>query len=152
MKLKKIVFMVLPFLAGITLVALFNSCSKDEDVPDAPSVSDKETEIKPVIKIIAKGTTTDDFIVSFRVKSVQKPNVTLSWGVYKKKTSSPKYTKSSSVSRTYDIVKSHTGNTSEYYYKVQHAGFMPGDYVYYQIEAYNSAGSDSDNGHMIIKR
>lgn len=144
--------MVLPFLTGIMFVASLNSCSKDEDAPDVPSVRDKGKEIKPVIKIITTGTTTDEFLVSFRVKSVQKPDVTLSWGVYKKKTSSPKYSKSSSVSRTYDIVKSHTGNTSEYYYKVQHAGFMPGDYIYYQIEAYNSAGSDSDKGYMIIKR
>jgi lipoprotein len=150
--MKRILFLLLPFafmMPGLT------SCGGDEpktasersSVSETPSHSD---EVTPVIKVISKATTTDNFIVSFRVKSVSKPQVTLRWGVYKKSTSSPSYSKSSSITKTYDVVKS--GKASEYYYKAEHAGFMPGDYVYFKIEARNSKSDDTATGYMIIKR
>ena len=106
----------------------FVSCGDDE--PDygnngGKTGSSTETrESKPVIKIITDASTTDEFTVSFRVKSVNKPSVTLYWSAEKGKTSSPRYNKSSSVTRTYDEVK--LSKATEYYYKVTHAGFSPG--------------------------
>lgn len=130
-------------------------CGDDE--PDSGNNNDSGStaatrESKPVVKIITDASTTDEFTVSFRVRSVNKPSVTLYWSAEKGKTSSPRYNKSSSVSRTYDEVKLNSSKATEYYYKVTHAGFSPGDYVYYRIEASNSAGDDSAKGYVIIKR
>lgn len=116
------------------------------------STSTETREIRPVVKIITNASTTDEFTVAFKVKSVNKPSVTLYWSAEKKKTSSPRYNKSSSVSRTYDEVKLHSSKATEYYYKVTHAGFSPGNYVYYKIAASNSVGDDSAKGYVIIKR
>lgn len=131
------------------------ACGGDE--PESSSKNDRDPEVetrevKPVVKIITDASTTDTFTVSFRVKSVSKPSVTLSWSAEKGKTSSPRYNKSGSVNRTYDEVSMSNGRYTEYYYKVTHAGFSPGDYVYYKIEASNSKGDDSANGYVIIKR
>ncbi len=148
--MKILYYKLLPILSCILLIFMLLGCNGDE--PDSPSKPSSSKEVNPVIKIITDASTTNDFIVSFRVKSVSKPKVTLSWGVYNSKTTSPKYTKSSSVTKTYDIVKYKTSDASEYFYKVQHAGFSPGNYVYYKIEASNSKGKDSATGYVIIKR
>lgn len=155
MKLKKIFGLLALLFMGMTLSCTLTACGGDE--PDhgnsgGNSGSSTETrEIRPVVKLITDASTTDEFTVAFRVKSVRKPSVTLYWSA-EKKTSSPKYNRSSSVTRTYDEVKLHSSNATEYYYKVTHAGFSPGDYVYYKIVASNSAGDDTAKGYVIIKR
>lgn len=102
--------------------------------------------------MITSVATKDDFTVAFKVKSVNKPNVYLNYSSHGSSTSSPSLNKGGSVSRPYDEVTSKSGYTW-YFYKVTHAGFNPGQYVYYQVEAYNSAGSvNSSVGHVIIKR
>ena len=146
MKLKAL--LTCSVIAMLTLV----SCGDDEPDYGGNSGSSTETrEIKPVVKIITDASTTDEFTVAFRVRSVSKPSVTFYWSA-EKKTSSPKYNRSSSVTRTYDEVKLHSSNATEYYYKVTHAGFSPGDYIYYKIVASNSAGDDTGKGYVIIKR
>ena len=138
------------------MISMFTFVSCGDDEPDygnnggKPGSSTETRESKPVVKIITDASTTDEFTVSFRVRSINKPSVTLYWSAEKGKTSSPRYNKSSSVTRTYDEVK--LSKATEYYYKVTHAGFSPGDYVYYRIEASNSAGDDSAKGYVIIKR
>lgn len=148
---------------ALTFVVLSIGLLGCSDEPSSPSSSDNKgnienseskdgKEIRPDIKLIANASTTDEIIVSFRVKSVSKPTVRFSWSAESGKTSSPKYNNSSNVSRTYDEVKLHSGNATEYYYKVTHAGFRPGNYVYYKIEASNTKGDDSAKGYVIIKR
>lgn len=138
--------------AMLTLV----SCGDDEPAhgnSSGNSGSATETrEMRPVVKLITDASTTDEFTVAFRVRSVNKPSVTFYWSSENGKTSSPRYDKSSSVTRTYDEVKLNTSKATEYYYKVTHAGFSPGKYVYYKIVASNSAGDDTAKGYVIIKR
>lgn len=76
----------------------------------------------------------------------------MSWSAESKKTSTPRYNKSSSVTKTYDEVELRTEKATMYYYKVTHAGFTPGNYVYYKIDVSNSRGDDSAKGYVIIKR
>ncbi|MCM1141681.1 MAG: hypothetical protein NC453_24180 [Muribaculum sp.] len=137
---------IIPFLC----VAL-SSCSEDEpDMPQTPTTSTTK-EVSPQIKIVTTATTKDDFTIALRVKSVEKPSVTLSWSAHPSKTSNPSLNKQSTVTKTYDEVEQSGYNW--WYYKVTHAGFTPGDYVYYQISAKNSKGSDTSSvGYVIIKR
>lgn len=132
---------------------LLTSCDKDEPVDYIGSDSNtSKNEVQPEIKIISQAATKDDFTVAFRVKSVKKPSIYFKWGSHSSSTPSPSLNNGSSVTHTYDEVKSKSGYTW-YYYKVTHAGFNPGQYVYYQVEAYNSEGSaQSSVGHVIIKR
>ena len=147
----------LPILLLFLSPLFLTSCDNEPSEPNidngsSTSSSGSKNEIKPEIKIIANAATTDDFTVAFRVKSVNKPRVILRWSSHSSSTSNPSLTKNSSVSNTYDIVESKSGY-SWWYYKVTHAGFLPGQYVYYEVEASNSAGSvKSSIGHVIIKR
>ena len=146
-----------PCLLLLLLPTILTSCDDEPSEPNmgngsSTSSTSSQKEVKPEIKIITSTSTKDDFTVSFRVKSVNKPRVTLRWSSHSSSTSNPSLSKSSSVSQTYDIVESKSGY-SWWYYKVTHAGFSPGQYVYYQVEANNSAGSaKSPTGHVIIKR
>lgn len=128
-----------------------SSCRDNEpEEPYTPTTSTTK-EVSPQIKIITTASTQNDFAIAFRVKSVEKPYVTLSWSSHSSKTSNPSLNKQSSVTKTYDEVE-QSGYTW-WYYKVTHAGFNSGNYVYYQITARNSKGSDESSvGHVIIKR
>lgn len=146
-------------LVCLLLVPVCQSCGEDgPDNPDNPGTSSgtgtsDKREIEPGVKIITCTSTTDEFTVAFRVRSVEKPDVTLYWSSEKKKTSSPRLNKNSSVRRTYEEVYVPSAKATEYYYKVTHAGFSPGDYVYYKVSASNSCGTDeSQVGYVIIKR
>lgn len=135
-------------------VLALSSCGDDNDEPNNQSTSTTTSskEVSPEVKIVSTASTTDDFTIAFRVKSVEKPSVTFSWGAYASKTSNPSLSKQSTVTKTYDEVKLSAGYTW-WYYKVTHAGFSPGNYVYYQVSAKNAKGSgDSSIGHVIIKR
>lgn len=150
--MRKVLYLL--FIVPMLAIAMC-SCGEDEpgmadDPQHSGNTSSTAKEVKPRIKIIAHASTKDGFIVSFRVRSVSKPDVILRWGAHSKKTSSPKYTKSSSMSKTYDEVK--VDGATEYYYKAEHVGFSPGNYVYFKIEAENSKGDDSATGYVIIKR
>lgn len=146
-----------PIFFLLLLPVILTSCDDEpseskKDNNSSTSSSSSKKEVKPEIKIIASAATKDDFTVSFRVKSVNKPRVTFRWSSHSSSTSNPSLSKSSSVTQTYDIVESKSGYTW-WYYKVTHAGFSPGQYVYYQVEANNSEGSiQSSIGHVIIKR
>lgn len=142
-------------VALIAFVPAMVSCGTDE--PSSGVESDSEPtspvskEVSPQVKIISSAATKDDFTVSFRVKSVSKPSVTLHWSSHSSKTSNPSLGSHSSVTRTYDEV-SHS-NYTWWYYKVTHAGFKPGDYVYFKVSASNSKGDDESSvNYVIIKR
>lgn len=146
-----------PILFLLLLPFIFASCDEEPSGPNnnngsSSSSTGYKKEVNPEIKIITSAATKDDFTVSFRVKSANKPQVTLHWSSHSSSTSNPSLSKSSTVTKTYDIVESKSGY-SWWYYKVTHAGFSPGQYVYYQVEATNSAGSTKSSiGHVIIKR
>lgn len=146
--LKWMIVLLIP-LYGLTL----SSCGDDNDEPDNPNSATVSTskEVSPIVKIITTASTKDDFTIAFRVKSVEKPTVTLSWNSYASKTSNPTLNKQSNVTKTYDEVT--LSGYTWWYYKVSHAGFTPGNYVYYQVSAKNSKGSDESSvGYVIIKR
>lgn len=137
----------------ISMAFFVMGCDTDEPSTGNGSGSTSQTskEVTPQVKIITSASTKDDFTVSFRVKSVEKPSVSLYWSSHSSKTSNPSLNKHSTVTHTYDEVK-QSGYTW-WYYKVTHAGFSPGDYVYYKVSASNSKGSDESSvGHVIIKR
>ncbi len=144
--LKYLLILLLPFY-------LLTSCDKEDPIHDTNSNGNSSSsEVKPEIKMISSVATKDDFTVSFRVKSVNKPTVYLNYSSHGSSTSSPSLNRGGSVTRTYDEVKSKSGYTW-YYYKVTHAGFSPGQYVYFQVKASNSAGSSTSSvGNVIIKR
>ena len=150
MKSKKLDLLILQLFCCIVFTAFFTAC--DEDEPDKSSTPSTSNEVTPVVKIITDASTKDSFTVAFRVKSVSQPNVTLSWGVYSQKNTSPNYSNSGAVTKTYDVVKLKSSPATEYYYKVEHVGFTPGNYVYYKIDASNSKGNDTKTGYVIIKR
>lgn len=147
MKLSKIIFPVM-----LILSIIFSSCDKDE--PSSSSSSSTTTtsvkEIKPVISNISSTSTTTDFTVTFRVKSVDFPSVLMKYSSESAKTTSPSLHKSSTPT-FFNIVEMK--GYSWYYYKTTHTGFRGGNYIYYQISAANEKGSDKSSvGYCIIKR
>lgn len=144
--LKHLFILLLPLI-------LLASCDHDDPIDNINNgSSSSKDEVKPDIKMITSASTGDDFTVAFRVKSVKKPAVYLYYSSHGSSTLSPSLNRGGIVTHTYDEIRSSSGYTW-YYYKVTHAGFSPGQYVYYQVEATNSQGSaKSSVGHVIIKR
>ena len=138
---------------SILFVCGISSCETDE--PDQPSNSSSSSsskkEVKAEIAKVSSTTTTSDFTVTFRVKSVDFPVVSMKYSRESGKTSSPSLNKSSSP-KCVDIVEMKQSGYSWYYYKTTHTGFSGGNYVYYKISASNSKGSDTASGYCIIRR
>lgn len=84
MKLSKVLL-----LSMLTLCMIFSSCDKDE--PKAPSSS----EVNPEISSISATTTLMDFTITFRVKSVNSPNVSMVYSSETGKTSNPSLNRTS---------------------------------------------------------
>lgn len=135
----------------LLLSIALTSCGGDEPNESYNSGNPQSEEVTPQVKIITSASTKDEIIVAFKVKSVKKPSVTFSWGEHSSKTSSPSLNRQSNVTQLYEEVP-QTGYTM-WYYKVTHAGFHPGSYVYFKISAHNSKGSDETSvRYVIIKR
>lgn len=136
-----------------------SSCEPDNEpeIVSSGSTSGSQSgttsrEVKPEIANVSSTTTTSDFTVSFRVKSVKEPRVSLNYSRESGKTSSPSLNKSSHP-KCVDIVEMKSSGYSWYYYETSHSGFNGGNYIYYQISASNSAGSVNSNvKYCIIKR
>lgn len=139
-------------LALIVPVLFFASCGEDEPEMNDKNKPTTSKEVRPEVASIQSATTKDDFTVTFRVKSVNKPNVSMDYSKETGKTSTPSLNRSSSP-KLIDQVEMKSGGYSWYYYRTTHAGFSGGNYIYYRISATNSAGScDSGIKYCIIKR
>lgn len=127
------------------------SCGGDEPSPSStPSTSSKE--VRPSVSNVSSTTTTSDFTVTFRVKSVDFPSVKMEYSRESKKTSNPSLNKKSTP-KCVNIVEMKSNGYSWYYYKTSHTGFRGGDYIYYQITASNDRGSDKSSvDYCIIRR
>ena len=134
---------------------IITSCEPDDEPKSTNNnntTSSSTTEVKPEIAKVSSTSTKSDFTVTFRVKSVKTPTVTMKYGGESSKTSNPSL-KKSSTPQCVDIVDMKSKKYSWYYYKTTHTGFNGGTYVYYQITASNSKGSDKSSiGYCIIKR
>lgn len=137
----------------LSCVAISSCTPDDEPKSDNTSnTSSAPSEVKPEIAKISSTATTSDFTVTFRVKSVNTPTVSMKYSGESGKTSSPSLKKSSTPTCV-NIVEMKSEKYSWYYYKTTHTGFSGGTYVYYQISASNSKGSDKSSiEYCIIKR
>lgn len=123
----------------------FVSCSKDND-GSGSAYGDKVEEpsgkvSKPSISKVASATTSTDFDATFKIKSEEMPSsVIFHYVSYSNKTtnvSASKCNKSSSC--VFQRVEGK--NTKYWYYRASHTGFKQGYYIYYYVEATNSAGT-----------
>lgn len=128
------------------------SCGDDDKEKNEPINPITKKEVKPEIANISSATTTADFTVTFRVKSVKEPNVTLYYSRESSKTSNPSLNKVSSP-KCVNVVEMKSSGYSWYYYTTTHTGYVGGNYIYYQISASNNSGQDkSAVKYCIIKR
>lgn len=145
--------LLLPSVVSMCLI--LSSCETDEPKSYSNPVSTTSStkkEVKPEIEKMSSTSTTTDFTVTFRVKSVDFPSVSMKYSSESSKTSSPSLNKSSSP-KCINIVEMKSSGYSWYYYKTSHTGFRSGNYIYYQVMANNTKGSaKSSIGHCIIKR
>lgn len=128
------------------------SCGGDEPSPSSAPSSNSKKEVIPSIAKVSSTTTTSDFTVTFRVKSVDLPSVRMEYSRESKKTSNPSLNKKSTP-KCISIEETKSSGYSWYYYKTSHTGFRGGDYIYYQITASNDRGSDKSSvDYCIIRR
>lgn len=134
---------------------VISSCDPDDEPKSTTSTSSSsssKSEVKPEIAKVSSTATTSDFTVTFRVKSVNTPAVSMNYSGESSKTSSPSL-KKSTTPKCINIVEMKSEKYSWYYYTTTHTGFSGGTYVYYQISVSNSKGSDKSSvGYCIIKR
>ncbi len=132
---------------------LISSCDTDEPSSSSNSSSTAtKKEVKPEIAKVSSTSTTSDFTVTFRVKSVDFPSVSMRYSAESAKTTHPSLNKTSTP-KCVNIVEMKSSGYSWYYYQTTHTGLSGGKYVYYQISASNSKGSDTSSvGYCIIKR
>lgn len=145
-------FSKLLIISLVALSTISSSCDTDEPVSSSTTTTTNKKEVKPEITKVSSTSTTSDFTVTFRVKSVNRPSVSMKYSSESAKTTKPSLNKSSSP-KCINVVEMKSGGYSWYYYKTTHTGFRGGNYIYYQITASNNKGSDKSTiGHCIIKR
>ena len=136
---RNLLSIVMIAMTGICLV----SCSDD----DGPGSSSGDYDVKPskvskpTISEVASATTSTDFDATFKIKSEEDPSsVIFHYVTYSKRQASVSASdckKSSSCGFQQVVGKS----TKYWYYRARHTGFREGHYIYYYVEARNSAGS-----------
>ena len=125
---------------GLCLVC----CSKDDDSSrySSDNYDEKPTKVsKPTVSEVAGATTSTDFDVTFKVKSEEMPSsVILHYVSYSNKSTTVSESKCSKTSScTFQQVEGKS--TKYWYYRARHTGFHQGYYIYYYVEATNSAGT-----------
>lgn len=139
-------------LVGLLFISMCACDRDDEPSTGSSSNTTSKSEIKPEIDRVSDVTSKSDFAVTFRVKSVDFPNVTMKYSRETAKTANPSLNRTSHPAIA-NVTEVKSKGYSWYYYKAIHTGFNGGNYIYYQISASNKKGSDKSSvSYCSIKR